>query len=94
MDDSESRTEQPDIVSQWLEVDVPVVLVIPFVVVVTENMVEYVHAEAVLVSHSGFSSVVILLSLPMVIFGHGGNVPCSVNPGGHLIKLMGGGPGP
>jgi hypothetical protein len=56
---SEPRTLQPDIVSQWLVVDVPVVLVTPFVVVVTEKTVEYVHASAVLVSHSGSFSVVI-----------------------------------
>jgi hypothetical protein len=56
---SEPLTEQPFIVSQWLEVDVPVVVVLLLVVVVTEKMVEYVHNSAVLVWHSGSLSVVI-----------------------------------
>jgi hypothetical protein len=39
-------------------VDVRVVVVNPLVVVVTENMVEYVRASAVLVLHSGPLSVI------------------------------------
>jgi hypothetical protein len=70
-----------------------VVLVTEFVVVVTEKIVEYVHASAVLVLHSGSFSVVIWWSLPIVILGHGGNDPCSVKPVGHWIRSTGGDPG-
>jgi hypothetical protein len=57
--ESEPLTEQPVIVSQCLEVDVNVVVVKLFCVVVAEKKLVVVHASAIFVSHSGFSSVVI-----------------------------------
>lgn len=77
LDEFEPLMEQPDIVSQWLEVEVAVV------VVVAEKKVVVVHGSAVCVWHSGSSSVVIWLSFPMVTFGHGGNVPWIWKPDGH-----------
>lgn len=92
--DSESRTEQPEMVSQCDEVEVLVVTWPAAFVVVAVKKVVVVQASAVLVSHSGSLSVVIWLSGPMVILGHGGREPSILNPGGHLMRLIGGGPGP
>lgn len=83
--ESETEMLQPEMVSHSVLVEV---------VLLDEVKLVVVQASAVLVSHSsGFDSVVIRRSWPMVIFGQGGNGPLMLIPGGSRISGIGGGPG-